>query len=244
MLTVTLIPTKMKSGETKLQLKTPYSPTLPAKCRAIGGKWGAGDKAWYFDQRDSDRVRALCLETFGIDPLAEPDEAPELVTVRWYLEPVASPPTEDEVVRAREQRLADDAWMFGREILRRPGRDSAVRVGDGVVIIRGGFAGFGGSRANPAIGEAKAGTVVEIRDVPRALAEAHVAKHPHVVEILADAPEPERVDPATVQIGALFGTLAPATQRAVILSMVGTIPRDERPALLEELRQYLEQGAI
>lgn len=265
-ITVTLAQTKMKDGSTKLQLKTPYTPDLPAKCRAIGGKWGSGDKAWYFDTRDADRVRALCVQAFGIDPLAEPDEQPELVTVRLNMD-------------AFNTRAAE-LWLFGREIVSQPSRDGRTRLGENVVIVSGGFLG-GGSRANPAM-NAKDGTVLEVRDVPRQLAEEQIKKWAaygeqqakivaervekygadyndggitatyrqqveaakSAVVIVEEAPQPERVDPATAQIGALFSTLAPTARRAVIMSMIANFPREERPALVKEIQQYLEQGAF
>lgn len=264
-ITVTLAATKMKDGTTRLALKTPYSPELPAKCRALGGKWNAETKTWYFDQRDADRVRSMCVEAFGVDPLAEPDEAPELVTVRLNMD-------------AFNTRAAE-LWMFGREIVSQPSRDGATRLGRDVVIISGGFLG-GGSRANPAM-NAKDGTILEVRDVPRSLAEEQVAKWAAYAERLAasadekesrlgepacdrgiidglrqqseaaqaavtivDAAPVERLDPATAQIGALFSALQPEQRRAVILSMVANLPASERPAMAKELALYLKEGAI
>ena len=223
---VTLTEQKMKDGSTKLQLVSPYSPTLPAKCRALGGRWNADTKKWYFDLRDADRVRSMCVEAFGIDPLAEPDEQPELVTVRW----VVGGTTYD-----------DSVWMFGREILRRPSRDERVRLGKDVVLIAGGFEGWGGSRANPRIGTPQDGTIVEIRDVPRLAFDAH-GKDDSLT--IVDVVKPDAVSTGTAQIGALFNALTPGDRRAVIISMIGNLPASERPALLKELGMYVEQGAL
>jgi len=63
-------------------------------------------------------------------------------------------------------------WRFGRCLLKRPGRDSDVRVGEGVVVLSGSFAGSGGSARYPRIAEyggaAKGADVweLEVRDVP------------------------------------------------------------------------------
>lgn len=307
-ISLTLAPVKMKDGSTKLQLKTPYAPDLPARCKALGGKWGPADKAWYFDERDAGRVRDLCVETFGIDPLAEPDEAPELVTVRVSLDAFSD---------------GAEAWAFGRELARRPGRDYDVRLGGGVILISGGFPRTGGSMKNPSLA-AKDGTVLEVRDVPRPLAEQEVANWRPMadgadaatrkaealvaelearlaagptdqdraaqffttgepltpeaagervmsqvrqnlqdaqgrlessrryaramhgaVRIVDEAPRAvEAVDPATVQIGALFASLQPPAQRRVIVSMIGNLSSAERASLLRELGLYVEQGAL
>jgi hypothetical protein len=144
----------------KLKLITPYVPYLPARYRALGGKWNPIEKAWYFDPRDSDRVRDLCVEVFGIDPLAGPDEQPEMVTVRLHMD-------------AWETRTSE-IWLFGRDIVSQPSRDAPTRFGRGVVVVHGEFAG-GGSRANPAM-NAQPGTIIEIRDVPRPLADEQVRK--------------------------------------------------------------------
>lgn len=164
--TLTLATVKMKDGSAKLQLKTPYSPTLPAACRALGGKWGSGDKAWYFDPREKAKLRDLCLATFGIDPLADPDEAPELVSVRILVE--AYNPN-------------DALWLFGRELACQPGRDSLPRLGDGVILVRGSFRG-GGSAKNPRLNPVD-GTILEVRDVPRALVDGEIAAAARAVEV-------------------------------------------------------------
>lgn len=263
---VTLTQQKMKDGSTKLKLVTPYSPTLPARCRALGGAWSADAKAWYFDLRDADRVRSLCLDAFGIDPLAEPDEQPELVTVRLEMD-------------AFNTRAAE-LWIFGREVVSQPGRDSSTRLGQGVVVISGGFSG-GGSRANPAM-NAKAGTIIEVRDVPRPLADEQIrawadraeklaasadekearlgepacdatiiaglreqaAAARTAVRIVEGAPQASAVAPGTAQIGALFGALTPGDRRAVIVSMIGNLSADERAALLKEIGVFVQQGAL
>lgn len=262
-ITVTLAETKMKDGSTKLQLKTPYSPTLPALCRALGGKWNATQKSWFFDMRDARRVAAMCLETFGIDPLAAPDDAPDLVTVRWRPDQIRS----------------DEVWMFGRQIVRRPGRDSAVQLGADCVTVSGGFPTWGGSRANPVIGTPVEGTIIEIRDVPRSLVdetlaqyaaqakryqeladaavEVHgdgggdggniasyraIAEHARAaLTIVEDAPEVERVSPAIQQAVALAKAMGPNERRSTVMAILAVMTPDERNAMLKEITLHVEQ---
>ena len=52
-------------------------------------------------------------------------------------------------------------------IAERRGRDEAVRLGDGVVIVEGRFGRSGGSAKYPAL--APDGVVLEVRDVPASL---------------------------------------------------------------------------
>lgn len=128
-------------------LHAPYEPTMPAKARAIGGRWDGDTKAWIFSLRDEERVRELAREVYGTDGTAS-----QTVTVR-----LADP--------EGYARYSNELYLFGRMIARRRERDEAVRLGEGVIIVAGGFNYRGGSVKNPRL-EAKEGTVLEIRDVP------------------------------------------------------------------------------
>jgi hypothetical protein len=133
---VTLAEQKMKDGSTKLKLVSPFVPGFSDKARALGGTWNPTSKAWYFDTRDVRRIRDLVLSTYGADPLAEPGDEPELVTVRVALD------------------YPDDGgqiWMFGRELASRSSRDYSARLGEGVVVISGGFPRSGGSAKTPRV---------------------------------------------------------------------------------------------
>lgn len=139
-------------------VSTPYHPQFPAKARAIGGKWDALRLTWTFDLRDEERVRALCVAVYGTDGATV-----ELVTLRYRVTP--------------ENDSARSLYVAGREVAHRGDRDAAVRLGEGVVLIEGSFPGSGGSRNNPLIiatGNSSR-PLLEIRDVPRTLAEQVVA---------------------------------------------------------------------
>lgn len=141
---------KMKSGAEKLELKAPFYPTFPKAARELGGTWSESGQAWYFDPRDESRVRDLCRETYGTDGLEEPD----LVDVRVALD-----------------EYHDDyrsIWRYGRLLAKRPYRDSSVRLGEGVIVVEGGFPSSGGSMKHPRL-ETREGTVLEVRDVPATL---------------------------------------------------------------------------
>lgn len=204
----TLAEQKMTDGSVKLKLVSPFVPGFSDKARALGGTWNPTRKAWYFDTRDAARVRALCLETFGVDPLADPNEAPELVTVRFDFGP-----TNYNV------RRSSALWLFGREIAQRPGRDNKVRLGNGVVILSGGFSSHGGSAKYPAL-DADETIVLEIRDVPAALVAAEQAKYPAgTITIIESTPAADRVPPTIEQIIALAKTLS-AEQRTTVVAQI------------------------
>ena len=265
--TVTLAPQKLTDGSTKLKLVSPFVPGFSDKARALGGTWNPTTKAWYFDQRDSDRVRALVLATFGVDPLAEPGDEPELVTVRVEL----------------NGRLCNESsvWMFGRELASRGGRDYAVRLGTGVILIAGSFPSHGGSVKNPRLDNSD-GTILEVRDVPRQLAEQAIAENakraaeqiagadkraetpgaPNCdagtiagirafaaelnarVRIVESAPQPERVPLAQEQMVALAGRLDPASRKSAIMSVLLSLAPSERRDVLAEIEKFREQAAI
>lgn len=136
---------------TTVTARTPYHPDFPKKARAISGKFRGG--AWTFDARDEQRVRDLCHEIYGTDGTPV-----DTITIRIDADNAPNEPT---------------WWAFGRMIAERKYRDSAVRLGNGVVIVDGGFPQRGGSTKRPRL-DAYEGTVLEIRDVP--------AGHPDLTE--------------------------------------------------------------
>lgn len=162
-------------GGGKLRLSAPYNKDFPAMAREIGGRFDRATKEWMFDARDEARVRELCRSVYGTDGAPEP-----MVDVRIHM---------DTYVDGQE------LWICGRQVARRPGRDAPVRLGDGVVIIEGGFPEGGGSRGNPALSPFT-GTVLEMRDVP--------AGHPH----LDNDPDLEVVRKGEVDRDALQGERA------------------------------------
>lgn len=225
---VTLTEQALTDGTKQLKLTSPYEPTLPPKARALGGRWHPETKTWRFDPRDVERVRSMCLGTFGVDPLAEPDEGVEIVTVRIDLDKVGD---------------TNELWLFGRCIATRPSRDYRVKLGDGVVLIAGGFPSSGGSAKYPAL-RAQTGTVLEVRDVPAMKVQADQQRIPGLVLTIVEAERPDAVRTTTAQIGVLFETLPSESKRAVLMSMLGSIPAGQRGAVADEMRLYLEQGAV
>jgi hypothetical protein len=141
----------------KTTVESPYHPDWPAQARTLGGRWSGG--AWVFDSRDEGRVRELARDIYGTD--GTPD-AGGTVTVRIGV---------SDVRGDRGGRPAT-LYRYGRKIATRFGRDEEPRLGEGVVLISGGFAGSAGSHNYISLGPLD-DTVVEVRDIPRSVAVDH-----------------------------------------------------------------------
>jgi hypothetical protein len=135
-------------------LAGPSAAELPHYAKTIGGWWNPTDKVWTFDVRDEARVRALAVKLYGTDGSGA--DMPT-ITVRIPVPARFTPYRYQELVLA------------GRTLAFRPGRDTPVRYADDVVLVSGGFPPRGGSVKKPVLGEARADTLLEVRDVPLAV---------------------------------------------------------------------------
>lgn len=142
------------TADGKTSVQSPYHPDWPAEARKIGGDWRGG--AWVFDSRDEERIRSLARSIYGTDGSPDPGGT---VSVRI------------SVTDARGDGGGRPASLYvaGRLIATRYDRDEQPRLADGVVLIKGGFEASAGSRNYIQLGP-EDGTVVEVRDVPRAVA--------------------------------------------------------------------------
>lgn len=181
---------KNRSGEERLWVFSPYHPDFPARARELGGRWAASDKQWSFDPRDEERVKKVLREVYGED-----GSPADLVTVKVDLDSLRD-------TCASNSQL----FLFGREIAVRFGRDSHVKLGRGVVVTNGRFPSSGGSAKHPCLaGIADVLPDIEIRDVPRTLAEQEIQKlDPGTAEILCEGPVEKLAtlapDPTTEQL--------------------------------------------
>ncbi len=206
----------------KTNVRSPYDASFVAKAKTIGGRWDGANKAWQFDSRDENRVRDLCREVFGTD--GSPADTADLVTVR---------------IRAADHELNSNngghIQFAGRRLATRPGRDSAVRLAAGVVVVEGAFDGSGGSMRYPVVA-ADDEVVLEVRDIPRAtlsleredsyeiIAEKNAADVDvllsererllaRLAEIDALLPEPEGTEVSTREAAAALGVSVRTVQR-------------------------------
>lgn len=137
----------------RLAVTSPYDADFVSGVKDIGGRWDGASRRWTVDARDEERLRNLLREVYGSD--GSPEDEADLVTVRW------------DISGSGHMRGDNEIRLAGRTIASRPGRDTAVRLGQGVVLISGGFPGSAGSMKYPAV-EPREGTIVEVRDLPRA----------------------------------------------------------------------------
>lgn len=160
----------LPSGTGKILVLSPYHPDFPAKAKRLGGRFTtAPEKGWIFDARDEQRVRELLVKVYGTDGTPVPKS--QLLTVR----------TDPSKCDVRGGGAGAELWLAGRQVARALGRDSGARLGDGVVVVSGGFSS-GGSVKNYKVAY-RAGTVFELRDVPREAAERVHAEY-HGVTLL------------------------------------------------------------
>lgn len=134
------------STGTKVEVKAPYHPDFPHNAKRLGGKWN--NSAWSFDARDEDRVRELCRKIYGTDGTSA-----DLVSVRL-------------TAKTDITALQGGIFAAGRCVARATGRDSGAKLGDGVILLSGRVTS-GGSMKNWRTYVIE-GSVVEVRDVPRA----------------------------------------------------------------------------
>jgi hypothetical protein len=175
----------------KTTVEAPYHPDWPALARKLGGQ--RPGRVWVFDSRDEERVRELAREVYGTD--GTPD-AGGTVTVRIGVGDV----------RGEKGGRPATLYRYGRKIATRFGRDQEPRLGEGVVLISGGFAGSAGSHNYIELGPLD-DTVVEVRDIPRSVAVDHGLK------IVGEGPvdhealraERERLTARIAEIDAILG---------------------------------------
>lgn len=174
----------------RLTVKAPFHPAFPKQARNLDGNFDRQTETWVFDPRDEQRVRDLLMQIYGTDGTA----GAETVTARVDLH------------QAIGQRRIDEFWLFGRRIASRRERDAPVRLGEGVVLLSGGFPSSGGSRANVDL-EPQDGTVVEVRDVPA----GHADLDDEEVTVVDDATEALRAERAGSWSGSLRSTRSSAS---------------------------------
>lgn len=140
---------RIGSDTGRVYVKSPYNKLFVSRAKGLNGKWVSSTGEWSFDGRDEQRVRDLCTELYGTDGRTQA----LLVTLRVTLGSIDG----------------RDITLGGRSLVRRRERDYNVNLGDGVIVLAGGFLGSGGSVKNPRVAP-RAGTILEVRDFPEAKA--------------------------------------------------------------------------
>lgn len=158
-----------------LRIRCPYHPDVVRHMRYLGGRWDPATKTWVCDQRDAHRVARVLTETYGWTG-SLPVEVTDILLAL----------SDDD---GHELVGDNPLWAFGRMIAERRGRDDRVRLGSGVVLVRGGFRHSAGSRRYPELGPLP-GTVLEVRDVPTLLLDG--SRNTPLARAVTELPERRR----------------------------------------------------
>lgn len=152
-------------SESMIKVFCPYSKSFVDFAHMRNAKWSDQHKCWIFDIRDEFAVRSTLIDIYGTDDYA----SCEKVDVRINLDGFNT-----NVTRV---------FLLGRELAVRRYWDAPVYLGEKVAIIQGGFEKEPKSRRYRTC-DALPGTVLEVRDVPRIIAERTAIKDPDHVKIL------------------------------------------------------------
>lgn len=214
---ITLKTVTMKNGSQQAKLVTDYNPALVKRLRGLNGTWSSEAKAWYFPADLLPQLRQVCLDIYGIDPLAE--SPADLVDIRMVYNPDYDTGTS-----------SDSFWLFGRELLRRPGRDVSVKPGEGVSILAGGFRPTGGSMRYPSLGSAEENTTLLVRGVPRESAVAFITEHSEDAITIVEREQPQTL--LLQEAKAAAATLAGLLQK---------LSKDNRDVVIHQLVSLVEE---
>lgn len=180
------IKTSIANGQMKVV--SPYNTTFVAGAKNLAGKWAA--PAWVFDARNETAVRALLTECYGSDGTGTED----VVSIRVKMNPDCSV-------------YNGPITIGGRIIARAFGRDSGAKLGEGVVVLSGGFDSAGSVKNwRTAV---KDGTEVLLHEFPRAAAERLIAEGNDVTIV--------HIEPPTIDVDAL------RAERERLMDRVGKI---------------------
>lgn len=197
---------KVKEYHRTIGVVAPYNADFVQRAKMIRGRWDSAGKMWVFPIDCADVVRETLRAVYGED-----GSECKRVNVR---------------VTVTDDLSEGESIVFcGWNICRRFGRDSAVKMAEGVALISGGFPSSGGSAKYPRC-YPDPGTVVMIYGVPLPKAEEMAAAGAEIVE---PAPEPA-AEPAAG---------AEDENRRKIAEIVDTLP----PEKLQFLANIVEEWA-
>lgn len=205
---------KVKRIYGKISVEAPYNADFVQRARMIRGRWDPNNKVWTFPAECADVVRETLRAVYGED-----GSECKRVNVR---------------VTVTDDLSEGESMVFcGWNLCRRFGRDSAVKMADGVALISGGFPSSGGSAKYPRC-YPDPGTVVMIYGVPLPKAEEMAAAGAEIVEPAAQPAEEPAPEPAPEPAAG-----AEDENRRKIAEIVDTLP----PEKLQFLANIVEAWA-
>jgi len=143
-------------------VKSPYKPSIPEEFKKLNGRWDPSKNVWVLPARYKDRVERILTERLGANDEDRVDMRIKTDGLGW-------------------DRLS--SFWIGQYHIHRPSRDWSVRKSNNIAIIEGGFPESGGSMKHPRL-DPLPGTVLEVRGIPKSIAEKMKANYGDNVEIL------------------------------------------------------------
>ena len=200
-----------KTKDDRIYAVTPYHPDFVKGAKQLNGRFGTLStptqkliKAWFFDPRDEERVRGICVQVYGTDGT-----------------PTATTTLRVDVSACCESVGVNGSLIVaGRQVAFRPSRDSAIKLGDGVLLVSGGFPDSGGSAKYPELNPHK-GTIALVRDVPVVAAMSAVAEWGSFVEVVSEttSPGPSDLTPEEAAIHQTLVGLPPASLARILAKL-------------------------
>ncbi len=139
----------------KAYLKTPYNPDFARRIKTLGGRWDSSSRRWFVNEQSVESARKVMREVYGED---DQEEDAKVTVVATF----------DE----EQSAMCDSYWMFGKSIARAFNRDKGAQVGEEAAFVEGSPLSGGSVKYWKTI--IPAGSVVEIYNVPRKLAEQEI----------------------------------------------------------------------
>jgi len=163
--------------DNRIAVVTPYNADFVRKARLQAGRWGSyrddkgnGSPAWIFPVEQIEAVRQLLRDVYGEDD--QDQDSGKKVRLRVQYD------------RSIDTGGRGDVVVAGRQVARAFGRDSGAKIGEDIVVIKGGF-GSGGSIKNWAI-HVKTDTVFDLLRIPEPMARRMVAEAGEFCSIVSD----------------------------------------------------------
>lgn len=163
----------IRTDADKAYISSPYNPDFVKGIHSIGSaKWHAATKEWQVPIDSLEDAKQVLRDVYGTD--GSENSEPK-VTVKLTID--------DDIDLGDIQSIDNELVMtlFGREIMSARGRDSGVKVAEGVTV-KGKYKS-GGSMKYPTIEFGK-GTEIIVYNVPETLAKKAKVKHA-TVEIVS-----------------------------------------------------------
>ena len=138
----------VRKKDGSILVKSDYSKEFIKRAKMLEGVWKT--PYWVFPEENEEQVRSLLMDIYGED--GTPQE------------------TVDLLVDISQMDDDDTLSLCGRILCARRGRDSQVKLGEGVILMKGGFTRCGGSAKYPRVSPEE-GTVLKVKRCPMSVYE-------------------------------------------------------------------------